>query len=167
MPAWENYSGKIKYFNENLLTVTGNGCIIKPGGLIMAMGNAERQAKYRAGMRAKGKTRRDEWIFYNMGLAETEGPGRWPSMTRRKLNEVIENEVSGFTGDDAFLREVIYGEIAAYVKKARARYEKYNERAKAVPGESGRNLVTGNGSKAGRAGRQEDRKKTRAIRSAK
>jgi hypothetical protein len=106
--------------------------MIRARGDNMAMSNAERQAKYREKMRAKGKKRHDEWIVEGGGIAAAERPGCWPFMTKDQLNGAIKKAVSEFTGDDEFLKEVIYAEIAAYAKKAAVRYKKYNEKSKAL-----------------------------------
>jgi hypothetical protein len=116
------------------LTVTGNDGILYAGGFQMALTNAERQAKYRAKMKALGRKRQDAWV--------ADHHGRWPSMTREQLYKEIKNAVSEFTGDDEFLKEAVYAEIAAFVKKAAERYRKYNEQAKALLYDEGRHRKT-------------------------
>jgi hypothetical protein len=99
------------------------------GGAGMALTNAERQEKYRAKMKAQGKKRQDEWVNEGGGIALREESGIWPSMTREQLNGAIKKAVACFTGEDAFMKEVVYAEIAAYAGKAAARFEKYNRYA--------------------------------------
>jgi hypothetical protein len=100
----------------------------------MAMTNAERQARYKEKLKAQGRKRQDEWITEGGGLAEADKQhvftGTWPTMTKEQLDEAIKKAVSIFTEEDEFMKDVVYAEIAAYAKKAAARYERYNTRAK-------------------------------------
>jgi hypothetical protein len=98
----------------------------------MALSNAERQKRYRERMRAGGKKRRDEWITEGAGIAETDQRGSWPQMTKAQLDGIIKKAVADFTGEDEFLKNVVYAEIAAYAGKAAARYRKYNDRANKI-----------------------------------
>jgi hypothetical protein len=101
----------------------------------MALSGAERQARFRERMRAEGKKRQDEWIVEGAGFAEAD-KGRdpydraWPHMTKEQLNGCIRKAVAEFAGEDEFIKNVVYAEIAAYAVKAAARYRKYNEHAK-------------------------------------
>jgi hypothetical protein len=95
----------------------------------MAMTNAERQRIFRERRKAKGLKRQDEWIMSGGGYARSERYGSWPMMTKQQLDGAIEKAVAVFDGDDAFLKKVVYAEIAAYAEKAAARFEQHNRRA--------------------------------------
>ena len=106
----------------------------------MAMSNAERQRKYRARMKKKGRVRKDHWTDRDGLLAPPSATGARASMSLKEL----EKELGKILKDcDNTEKEIFYAEVFEYAKKVEKRFKPIFEHARKEIAEAEKSFVTG------------------------
>ena len=106
----------------------------------MAMSNAERQRKFRANMKKKGRIRKDSWTDRAGLLAPPSATGAWSTMTLKELEKELGKLLKGY---DDMEKEIIYAEIFEHAKQVEKRFKPIFERTRKETAEAEKSFVTG------------------------
>ena len=107
----------------------------------MAMSNAERQKKFRANMKKKGRVRKDSWTDRAGLLAPPSATGGWITMTLKELEREFGKLLKDYNDEE---KEIVYAEIFEHAKQVEKRFKpvfehlrkEMAEAAKSLPGNS-------------------------------